>query len=90
MLRGSRGDAAGAKSGSSFVERVTANTGTVAVLALSVHPGRLAGLGPPSTDRAGAGRSRRSSPSRGEPEHMAKDGSGFEMGWRLQCRKMRR
>jgi hypothetical protein len=32
VLRGSRGDAAGTKSGSSFVERITVNTGTVLVL----------------------------------------------------------
>jgi hypothetical protein len=32
MLRGSRGDAAGTESGSSFVERITVNTGTVLVL----------------------------------------------------------
>jgi len=83
VLRGSRGDAAGAKSGSSFVERVTANTGTVPVLALSRPSRAEAGLGPPSADQSGAGRSRRSSPSRGEPVHMAKGGSGFELGWRL-------
>ena len=32
MLRGSRGEAAGTKSGFSFVERITVNTGTVLVL----------------------------------------------------------
>jgi hypothetical protein len=32
VLRGSRGEAAGTKSGSSFVERITVNTGTVLVL----------------------------------------------------------
>ena len=32
VLRGSRGDAAGTESGSSFVERITVNTGTVPVL----------------------------------------------------------
>jgi hypothetical protein len=32
VLRGSRGEAAGTKSGSSFVERITVNTGTVPVL----------------------------------------------------------
>ena len=31
MLRGSRGDAAGTESGSSFIERITVNTGTVLV-----------------------------------------------------------
>ena len=32
VLRGSRGEAAGTESGSSFVERITVNTGTVPVL----------------------------------------------------------
>jgi hypothetical protein len=32
VLRGSRGDAAGTESGSSFIERNTVNTGTVLVL----------------------------------------------------------
>jgi hypothetical protein len=31
VLRGSRGDAAGTESGSSFIERITVNTGTVLV-----------------------------------------------------------
>src|SRR5688500_13102965 len=31
VLRGSRGDAAGTKSGSSFIERIAVNTGTVPV-----------------------------------------------------------
>jgi hypothetical protein len=35
VLRGSRGEAAGTKSGSSFVERITVNTGTVLVLPAS-------------------------------------------------------
>ena len=43
MLRGSRGDAAGTELGSSFVERITVNTGTVPVLPESVRPAR--GLG---------------------------------------------
>ena len=36
VLRGSRGDAAGTESGSSFVERITVNTGTVLVLPAAV------------------------------------------------------
>jgi len=41
VLRGSRGDAAGIKPGSSFVERIAVNTGTVLVLAyLAVLPAR--------------------------------------------------
>jgi hypothetical protein len=37
------------------------------------------------TDRrtGGVGRSRRSTPSQGEPVHMGKGGSGIEKGWRL-------
>src|SRR6516165_10316354 len=68
VLRGSRGEAAGTKPGSSFVERIAVNTGTVPVLAFpAVHPAWPGRLGPPSADRAGTGRSRRSSPSPGEP-----------------------
>ena len=40
MLRGSRGEAAGTESGSSSVERITVNTGTVLVL-----PSRASGSG---------------------------------------------
>ena len=35
MLRGNHGDAAGTELGSSFVERITVNAGTVSVLARS-------------------------------------------------------
>jgi hypothetical protein len=35
-----------------------------------------AGLSAPTADRSGTGRSRRSTPSRGEPVHMGKGGSG--------------
>ena len=60
------------------------NTGTVSASALPPRYQRGGlGLGPPSTDRVGTGRSRRSTPSRGEPAHMGKGGSGFEKGWRL-------
>ena len=90
VLRGSRGDAAGTESGSSFIERITVNTGTVPVLPVAVHPVRRFGLGASTADRSGMGRSRRSTPSRGEPVHMGKGGSGIEKGRRLQCRKTRR
>ena len=67
-LRGSRGDAAGAESGSSSVERITVNMGTVLRSRRpSAHPACRVRLGAPSADRAGTGRSRRSTPSRGEP-----------------------
>src|SRR5262245_21369964 len=60
VLRGSRGDAAGTESGSSFVERITVNTGTVPVLPVAVCPTWMAGLGASTADRSGMGRSRRS------------------------------
>jgi hypothetical protein len=79
VLRGSRGDAAGTKSGSSFVERIAVNTGTVSVLTFCPRfRCGVWGLGPPSTDRAGTGRSRRSTPSLGKAQHMGKGGSGYE------------
>jgi len=83
VLRGSRGDAAGIELGSSFVERITVNAGTVRFCLAAVHPTGLVGLGSSSADRIGAGRSRRSTPSRGKPVHMGKDGSGHEKGWLL-------
>ena len=67
MLRGNRGEAAGTESGSSFVERITVNTGTVPVPPAAARPVRTAGLGAPAAEQAGTGRSRRSTPSRGEP-----------------------
>lgn len=58
------------ESGSSFDERITVNTGTAPGLSAVVCPARWTGLGPASTERSGAGRSRRSTPSRGElPVH---------------------
>jgi hypothetical protein len=59
ILRGSRGDAAGTELGSSFVERITANVGTVSILACLHAPSMAGRLGPSSTDRVGTGRSRR-------------------------------
>ena len=68
VLRGSRGDAAGVELGSSFVERITVNAGTVLVLPVASRcQCEGCGLSPPSADRPGTGRSRRSTPSRGEP-----------------------
>src|SRR4051794_34045706 len=68
VLRGNRGEAAGTKSDSSFVERIAVNTGTVSVLALAPRsPAWRSGLGPPSIERIEAGGSRRSSRSPGEP-----------------------
>jgi hypothetical protein len=83
VLRGSRGDAAGIELGSSFVERITVNAGTARFCLTVVYPAWLVGLGSSSTDRIGAGRSRRSTPSRGKPVHMGKDGSGYEKGRKL-------
>ncbi len=67
VLRGSRGDAAGTEPDSSSVKRVTVNTGTVPVLPAAAHPARTGGLGAPTADRSGTGRSRRSIPGAGEP-----------------------
>jgi len=67
VLRGSRGDAAGTEPGSSFVKRITVNTGTVPVLPAAAHPARWCGLSAPTADRSGMGRSRRSTPGRGKP-----------------------
>ena len=67
MLRGSRGDAAGTELDSSFIERITVNAGTARSCLTAVSPAWPAGLGSSSADRIGAGRSRRSTPSRGKP-----------------------
>jgi hypothetical protein len=83
VLRGNRGEAAGIELGSSFVERITVNAGTAWSCLVAVCPAWLVRLGSSSTDRIGAGRSRRSTPSRGKPVHMGKDGSGYEKGRRL-------
>jgi hypothetical protein len=83
VLRGSRGDAAGTELGSSFVERITVNVGTVSGLARCRASSTAVGLGPSSTDRSETGRSRRSTSSRGEPVHMGKGGSSFEKERRL-------
>src|SRR5207247_1431810 len=50
-----------------LVERIAVNTGTVLVLPAPTRPAWRVGLGPPSADRSGTGRSRRSSRSVGEP-----------------------
>src|SRR5438874_5085134 len=86
VLRGSRGDAAGTESGSSFVERITVNTGTVSVPPTATCPMWMVGLGASTADRSGTGRSRRSTPSLGKPVHLGKGGSGFEKGRRLLSR----
>ena len=83
VLRGSRGDAAGTELDSSFIERITVNAGTARSCQTAAHPAQLVGLGSSSADRIGAGRSRRSTPSRGKPVHMGKDGSGHEKGRKL-------
>jgi len=79
VLRGSHGDVAGVESGASSVERSTSEHGNRPWSApVTTRPAWPPGLGTPSADRPGTGRSRRSSPRPGEPVHMAKDGSGFE------------
>ena len=59
VLRGSRGEAAGTKPGSSSVERITVNTGTAPILPDPAPPTWTSGLGPPSAEQIGTGRSRR-------------------------------
>ncbi len=51
VLRGNRGDAAGAELGSSFVERIAVNTGTVPVLACS-HTSSVDGRAGPTVGRS--------------------------------------
>src|SRR4051812_15430786 len=65
--RRSHDEAAGTKRDSSPVERTAVNVGTVPVLTPFRATGTARGLGSPLTDRVGTGRSRRSTPSRGEP-----------------------
>ena len=67
VLRGSRGDATGTESGSSSVERIIVNTGTIPVLPNVWAACTHARLGAPTADRAGMGRSHRSTSSRGKP-----------------------
>jgi len=88
VLRGNRGDAAGTELGSSFVERITVNTGTASVLPAPAHPVRRFGLGASSADRIGGGAEPSYYSEPGKARHMGKDGSGYEKGRRLQCRKM--
>jgi len=52
MLRGSRGDAAGAQLGSSFVERTAVNTGTFSMLPAVALPARFGRAGS-TVDRSG-------------------------------------
>ena len=83
MLRGSRGDAAGTELGSSFVERIDSEHGNrLGLRPAAVLPARVVGLGASSTDRVGTGRSRRSTPSRGEPAHMGKGRQQSQRRWR--------
>jgi hypothetical protein len=68
VLRGSHGDVAGVESGASSVERSASAHGNRPWPApLSASPTWPGGLGTPSADRPGTGRSRRSSPRPGEP-----------------------
>src|SRR4030095_5793109 len=55
-LRRTRGDAAGTESGSSSVERITVNTGTVPVLLVAAHPVWSAGWVHPPPHGAGGAR----------------------------------
>ncbi len=66
------------------------NVGTVPVPPTAVLPARMGWLGPPSADRAGTGRSRRSTRSRGEPGTGGRAAAVTRRDRRLQCRKTRR
>src|ERR1700712_1256633 len=76
-LRRSHDDAAGTELGSSPVERTAVNVGTVPVLTLGrVHQHGSWGWVRSSADRVGAGRSRRSTPSRGKPGTWGRAAAG--------------
>jgi hypothetical protein len=67
VLRGSHGDVAVVEPDASFAERSMSEHGNRSGTACVHAPSVDIGLGPPSTDRVGTGRSRRSSPRPGEP-----------------------
>jgi hypothetical protein len=67
VLRGSHGDVAGVELDASFAERSMSEHGNRSGTADVHAPSAAIGLSPPSTDRVGSGRSRRSSPRPGEP-----------------------
>ena len=90
VLRGSHGDVAGAESGASSVERSISEHGNRPWSALwSTSPTWPPGLGTPSADRSGTGRSRRSSPRPGEPVTWRRTAVVSRRDWRLQCRETR-
>ena len=66
-LRRTRGDVAGAKSGACSAERSTSEHGNRSGSAPTRAASAVRGLGSSSADRAGMGRSRRSSPRPGKP-----------------------
>jgi hypothetical protein len=91
MLRGSRGDAAGIELGSSFVERIAVNTGTVPVLAFRAAPPAWCRRAWVHRRPIGSGRGGaavvvggRESRSQGEGRQRSRAVR------RLQCRQMRR
>ncbi len=84
VLRGSHGDVAGVESGASSVERSTSEHGNRPWSALlAASPTWPQGLGPPSADRLGTGRSRRSSPRPGEPITWRTTAVVSRKDWRL-------
>jgi len=90
VLRGSHGDVAGVESGASSVERSMGEHGNRLWSApWSTSPTWPGGLGTPSVDRSGMGRSRRSSPRPGEPVTWRRAAVVSRRDWMLQCRKMR-
>ena len=83
MLRGSHGDVAGVEPGASFAERSVSEHGNRCGTADVRAPSMAIGLGPPSTERAGTGRSRRSSPRPGEPVTWPRAAVISRRDWRL-------
>ena len=78
------------RAGLLLVERITVNAEPPWLCLAAVHPTRFVGLGSSSADRVRAGRSSRSTPSRGKPVHMGKGGSGCEKEGCVMGRKTRR
>lgn len=83
MLRGSHGDVAGVEPDASFAERSRSEHGNRSGAAGVHAPSVAIGLSPPSTDRAGTGRSRRSSPRPGDPVTWQRAAVVSRRDWRL-------
>ena len=87
MLRGSRGDAAGTELGSSFVERITVNVGTVPVLARLHVSSCVSGWVHRRPIGSGRGGAVVVVGGRGKPVHKGKGGSSFKKVRRLNAER---